>query len=217
MNFGRLGLLIIKGFENVNEINHYLKVMNSSTQLELPLQVRPVVISVKNFDTLLRGGGSFDEYFKYMRDKTYEDTQERVLPSEFFEHEPPGVRPEGYEDETSDADTPATEPEPEVTVEPSEADDSEPEVKPDVMPEPQPESKPEPKPEVEPEQKQEPEPEQQPKPESAPAPEKPTATPLPEKPKPEAPRAKPVPTPATPAPALPDYPEGSEGDDPLLD
>lgn len=217
MNFGRLGLLIIKGFENVNEINHYLKVMNSSTQLELPPQVRPVVISVKNFDTLLRGGGSFDEYFKYMRDKTYEDTQERVLPSEFFEHEPPGVRPEGYEDETSDADAPATEPEPEVTVEPSEADDSEPEVKPDVMPEPQPESKPEPKPEAEPEQKQEPEPEQQPKPESAPAPEKPTATPLPEKPKPAAPRAKPVPTPATPAPALPDYPEGSEGDDPLLD
>lgn len=217
MNFGRLGLLIIKGFENVNEINHYLKVMNSSTQLELPPQVRPVVISVKNFDTLLRGGGSFDEYFKYMRDKTYEDTQERVLPSEFFEHEPPGVRPEGYEDESSDADAPATEPEPEVTVEPSEADDSEPEVKPDVMPEPQPESKPEPKPEAEPEQKQEPEPEQQPKPESAPAPEKPTATPLPEKPKPEAPRAKPVPTPATPAPALPDYPEGSEGDDPLLD
>lgn len=217
MNFGRLGLLIIKGFENVNEINHYLKVMNSSTQLELPPQVRPVVISVKNFDTLLRGGGSFDEYFKYMRDKTYEDTQERVLPSEFFEHEPPGVRPEGYEDETSDADAPATEPEPEVTVEPSEADDSEPEVKPDVMPEPQPESKPEPKPEAEPEQKQEPEPEQQPKPESAPAPEKPTAIPLPEKPKPEAPRAKPVPTPATPAPALPDYPEGSEGDDPLLD
>lgn len=217
MNFGRLGLLIIKGFENVNEINHYLKVMNSSTQLELPPQVRPVVISVKNFDTLLRGGGSFDEYFKYMRDKTYEDTQERVLPSEFFEHEPPGVRPEGYEDETSDADAPATGPEPEVTVEPSEADDSEPEVKPDVMPEPQPESKPEPKPEAEPEQKQEPEPEQQPKPESAPAPEKPTATPLPEKPKPEAPRAKPVPTPATPAPALPDYPEGSEGDDPLLD
>lgn len=227
MNFGRLGLLIIKGFENVNEINHYLKVMNSSTQLELPPQVRPVVISVKNFDTLLRGGGSFDEYFKYMRDKTYEDTQERVLPSEFFEHEPPGVRPEGYEDETSDADTPATEPEPEVTVEPSEADDSEPEVKPDVMPEPQPESKPEPKPEPEPKaepeqkQEQEPEPEQQPKPESAPAPEKPTATPLPEKPKPEAPRAKPVPTPAptpaTPAPALPDYPEGSEGDDPLLD
>lgn len=219
MNFGRLGLLIIKGFENVNEINHYLKVMNSSTQLELPPQVRPVVISVKNFDTLLRGGGSFDEYFKYMRDKTYEDTQERVLPSEFFEHEPPGVRPEGYEDETSDAESPATEPEPAVPVEPSETDDSEPEVKPEVIPVPQPESKPEPKPE--PEQKQESAPEQQPKPKSVPAPEKPAATPLPEKPKPEAPQTKPVPnpapTPATPAPVLPDYPEGSEGDDPLLD
>lgn len=97
MNFGRLGLLIIKGFANVNEINHYLKVMNSSTTLTLPPQVRPVVISVKNFDTLLRSGGSFDEYFNYMRDKTYDDTQEKVLPSEFFEHEPPGVAPEAPE------------------------------------------------------------------------------------------------------------------------
>lgn len=105
MNFGRLGLLIIKGFANVGEINHYLKVMNSSATLTLPPQVRPVVISVKNFDTLLRSGGSFDQYFNYMRDKTYDDTQERVLPSEFFEHEPPGVAPEGYEVE----DTPVPE------------------------------------------------------------------------------------------------------------
>lgn len=103
MNFGRLGLLIIKGFANVDEINHYLNVMNSSTRFEMPPQVRPVVISVKNFETLLHGGGSFDNYFDYMRDKTYEDTQERVIPSEFFEHEPPGVAPEGDDEESAPA------------------------------------------------------------------------------------------------------------------
>ena len=114
MNFGRLGLLIIKGFANVAEVNHYLKVMNASTSFHLPDQVRPVVISEKNFDTLLQSGGSFDEYFNYMRDKTYEDTQERVLPSEFFEHEPPGVAPEGF---TGEESLPATSEEEEAPVE----------------------------------------------------------------------------------------------------
>jgi len=163
MNFGRLGLLIIKGFANVGEINHYLKVMTSSTRFEMSPQVRPVVISVKNFETLLRGGGSFDNYFDYMRDKTYEDTQERVIPSEFFEHEPPGVAPEGYDEESGPAaDAP--------TAVPSTS-------------EPIPASAP------------------------APAPD-PVTAPLP------------APEPSEPsiaAPVLPEYPEGSEGDDPLLD
>ncbi|MDE6360139.1 MAG: tetratricopeptide repeat protein [Muribaculaceae bacterium] len=196
MNFGRLGLLIIKGFSNVSEINHYLKVMYSSSQFELPPQVRPVVISVNNFDTLLRGGGSFDEYFRYMRDKTYEDTQERVLPSEFFEHEPPGVAPEGYEDEY---------PAPEESV---------PEAAPAPLPEvePEPESGPEQKPEPEPEQKPEPVPAPEPAPE-APKPSQTTPPAAPAQPTSPAVQAKPAPT----VPSLPDYPEGSEGDDPLLD
>lgn len=84
MNFGRLGLLIIKPFANVAEINHYRGVMQADTKLELPAEVRPVVISAKNFDTLLRGGGSFEDYFRYVEDKTYRDTEERVLPPEFF-------------------------------------------------------------------------------------------------------------------------------------
>lgn len=188
MNFGRLGLLIIKGFSNVNEINHYLKVMYSSSQFELPPQVRPVVISVNNFDTLLRGGGSFDEYFRYMRDKTYEDTQERVLPSEFFEHEPPGVAPEGHEDEY---------PAPEESV-------------PEAAPAPLPEVEPEPEPE--PEQTPEPAPAPGPAPE-APKPSQTTPPAAPAQPTSPAVPAKPAPT----VPSLPDYPEGSEGDDPLLD
>lgn len=188
MNFGRLGLLIIKGFGNVNEINHYLMVMNASTQLELPRQVRPVVISEENFDTLLRGGGSFDEYFRYMRDKTYEDTEERVLPSEFFEHEPPGLEPGEYEGEDG--------PDGEPTEDEAPSGDSVPaEEKADTT--------------------------------AVPA----TAAPAPSIPGPEAdtpaapagqtgPVPEPAPVPAKPAPAapaLPEYPDGSEGDDPLLD
>lgn len=84
MNFGQLGLLIIKPFANVSEINHYRSVLQADTNLELPAQVRPVVISAKNFETLLRSGGSFDDYFRYVEDKTYRDTEERVLPPEFF-------------------------------------------------------------------------------------------------------------------------------------
>lgn len=210
MNFGRLGLLLVKGFANVNEINHYLKVMNSSTQFTLPPQVRPVIISVDNFDTLLKSGGSFDEYFRYMRDKTYEDTQERVLPSEFFEHEPPGVAPEGYPgddapqeyapeeapeeaeavDDTPAADEPAQAAEPVNTpaVEPVNIPVAEPvntAAEPDLPAEPVTVAAPPATPE--------------------PAPSTPVAAPsVPAQPKPS-------------TPPLPEYPEGSEGDDPLFD
>ncbi|MDE6269822.1 MAG: tetratricopeptide repeat protein, partial [Muribaculaceae bacterium] len=42
MNFGRLGLLVIRGFANMNELNHYRRVMASSPDFKLPAGVRPV-------------------------------------------------------------------------------------------------------------------------------------------------------------------------------
>lgn len=200
MNFGRLGLLIVKGFDNLNEVNHYLKVLNASQTLKLPPEVRPLVISEKNFDTLLQSGSSFETYFNYMRDKTYTDTQERVLPSDFFEHEPPGEVPEGFtpDQEQTDSETlppdeeippaddqPAADEEPEAT---TSAADS---VAAPVAPAPKVPAKPVPK-----------------------APKK--LVPEPKK-TPEAPKPA-VPAPPTPQkPALPEYPEGSEGDDPLFE
>lgn len=235
MNFGRLGLLIIKGFENVKEINHYLNVMNTSTDLQLPPQVRPVVISVTNFDALLHGGGSFDEYFNYMRDKTYDDTQERVLPSDFFEHEPPGIAPEGVVVETvepTSEDSLESEAQVAEGAEIQDTGELETQVAEDLEIQ-----------EVigsEAEVIQGADPIQMPaKPEIAPATQQPIATPAPASEKPEV-TAKPevITTPevatkpetakpslATPAPVsapapakpeLPDYPDGSEGDDPLL-
>jgi tetratricopeptide (TPR) repeat protein len=219
MNFGRLGLLIIKGFSNVNEINHYLQVLNASTQLKLPEQVRPVVISAKNFETLLTGSGSFEEYFQYMRDKTYDDTEERVLPSDFFEHEPEGVAPEGFEpsqEQNFDVGEPTPPEQPEPL--PEEAPEA-PEEAPAV---PEPQSEPEMKPETEPEATPDPEakaepevtPEAEPTPEQEPAKEpakEPTKEPAKE------PVKEPEQTTTTAKPILPDYPEGSEGDDPLFD
>ena len=84
MNFGRLGLLIVKPFANLSEINHYRSVMAASPELQLPPQVRPVVISEKNFKTLIDRGASFDDYFRFAADKTYRDTEERVLDPEIF-------------------------------------------------------------------------------------------------------------------------------------
>lgn len=66
MNFGRLGLLLVKGFANFEELVHYRKVLEADEGLNLPPQVRPVMISVKNFDTLLHQGRTFEDYFRYV-------------------------------------------------------------------------------------------------------------------------------------------------------
>lgn len=128
MNFGRLGLLIIKGFENLNEINHYRRVMAASPSMQLPPQIRPVVISAKNFETLLKSGRSFDDYFSFMRDKTYRDTEESVLPPEFFGPSE-GLTPEEAAEETSDN---APDEAPEETPEPTPPDSPDTSAQPDT-------------------------------------------------------------------------------------
>lgn len=239
MNFGRLGLLIIKGFDNVNEINHYRKVMAASTTLQLPPQIRPVIISAKNFDTLLKSGRSFDDYFSYMRDKTYRDTEEAVLPPDLF-GESDGLSPEEAA-ECSDDVQPGNQPEAETEPEPNESEvtetetetepetETDPEVEAENRPKAEKETEPEQaplkvqEPEVEPESApdQSPEPIAAPEPETEPAPaqtqpkaETPVKTVEPTKP--ETP-VKPTPQIKPQKPEIPEYDPGSEGDDPLLD
>ena len=209
MNFGRLGLLIIKPFANVAEINHYRSVLQADAALQLPPEVRPVVISAKNFDMLLKSGGSFEDYFRYVEDKTYRDTEERVLPPEFFgpsegiveenESEPEPQEPMPTE-EQSEPSTQSSQSTPSAPTSPTE---SEPPAANAVEP-----ATTAPAPQI-----------PQPQPQPAPAPTAPAPT------TPAAPAAIPAtttPTPPVPAPApkpaLPEYPAGSEGDDdPLLD
>lgn len=66
MNFGNLGIITIGGFENANELSHYRRAFDAaiaSGALDIPKEVRPVVISKKNFDTLLLQGSTFEQYF----------------------------------------------------------------------------------------------------------------------------------------------------------
>ncbi len=219
MNFGQLGILVIKGFDNLNELKHYRSLMETDAELNLPRQVRPVIISENNFDILLREGRSFEEYFNYVRDKTYQDTEESVLPPDFFitsdeeiEEKDPVAEPveEHVDIEPEPMVEPVVEPiaDPaaEPVTDPAAEPVAEPVVEPIVEPTVQPEVEPvqpavtgtPPAPVVKPETKPQPEPES---PVSKPAP-KPVAKP-----------AKPVP----PTKNLPEYPAGSEGDDPLFD
>lgn len=194
MNFGRLGLLIIKGFENIDELNHYRKVMTENDKLNLPPQVRPIVISAENFDMLLKQGRSFEEYFSFMGEQVIEETEQEVLPTnDNSDIEPENTEPqedteiqsqqEQIPEQPSVQETPADSIVPESPATqpaPIEAKTDTTATKPAAAVQPQPIQ-----------EKQA---------------EKPTESKKQKKP---TPKAKPIP--------LPEYPAGSEGDDPLLD
>lgn len=85
MNFGLLGLIAVKEFENLDELNHYRKVMSQSKTFTLPPGVRPVVISTANFEELLRTGASLETYFRFLEEQNFRDAQADVLPYEEIE------------------------------------------------------------------------------------------------------------------------------------
>lgn len=64
MSFGELGILVVKGFENLRELEYYRRRMSES-DFVLPSGVRPVMIGKSNFELLLREGRSFEEYFRF--------------------------------------------------------------------------------------------------------------------------------------------------------
>ncbi|MDE6396711.1 MAG: tetratricopeptide repeat protein [Muribaculaceae bacterium] len=88
MNFGRLGMIVVKDFENLDELNHYRRVMAESPVFTLPAGVRPVVISAPNFDALLHSGGSLDSYFRFLEEQNYRDAQAGILPYHDIEELP---------------------------------------------------------------------------------------------------------------------------------
>ncbi|MCM1224065.1 MAG: tetratricopeptide repeat protein, partial [Lachnospiraceae bacterium] len=116
MNFGRLGMLIIRGFDNQRELNHYRSVMASSPLFRLPAGVRPIAISAKNFETLLQHGRTFEDYFRFLEEQNYVDAQADLLKAEEIETLPEaeeaeairqaeGIAPEAAEPEKA-ADLP---------------------------------------------------------------------------------------------------------------
>ncbi|MDE6238609.1 MAG: tetratricopeptide repeat protein [Muribaculaceae bacterium] len=79
MNFGRLGMIVIRGFNNLSELNHYRQVMASSGDFRLPPGVRPVAISAANFEKMINEGRTFDDYFRYLEEQNYVDAQAGIL------------------------------------------------------------------------------------------------------------------------------------------
>ncbi len=75
MSFGRLGMLLVKGFANVAEAEHYRTLLGRSSLITLPEQVRPFIISEANFAKLLSGGRTLEEYFQATGDDRMERTE----------------------------------------------------------------------------------------------------------------------------------------------
>ena len=77
MSFSNIGLLIVKGFANLKELENYRSVMEKSN-IDLPPQVMPVMISKANFELLLREGRSFEEYFRFKEESEMEEIEEAL-------------------------------------------------------------------------------------------------------------------------------------------
>ena len=85
MNFGSLGLLVVKGMENFKEASHYRSAFEQDQTIRIPRQVHYVIISVDNFNLLLNEGRTFEDYFNYLEeknDKEHSDLEKKELDEE---------------------------------------------------------------------------------------------------------------------------------------
>lgn len=87
MTFGRIGLLIIKGFENFDEVSHYKTVLEADKEVDIPPMVRHVLISVDNFTLLLNEGRSLEDYFNYLEEENIKKVEGSVPDDEGAETE----------------------------------------------------------------------------------------------------------------------------------
>ncbi|MCM1320344.1 MAG: tetratricopeptide repeat protein [Muribaculaceae bacterium] len=129
MNFGNVGLLIIKGFANMKELEHYRSVLARDDNFSLPSSVRPIMISVANFDLLLREGRSFEEYFRYEEEATMREKEKLENP------EPEDIP---ADDEELDPGEMTTKPDTEAEEEPTEESAEVPETESEEEPKPTP-------------------------------------------------------------------------------
>lgn len=82
MNFGSLGLLVVKGMDNFKEAVNYRSQFEQDQQITIPRQVHYVIISVDNFNLLLNEGRTFEDYFNYLEeknDKEHSDLEKKEL------------------------------------------------------------------------------------------------------------------------------------------
>lgn len=102
LSFGNIGLIVIKGFDNLRQVERYRSVMAES-DFELPAGCRPIMISKANFELLLREGRSFEDYFRFEE----EEPETPPLPQEILDGIPEEDSPEG---ETPEGETQGVDP-----------------------------------------------------------------------------------------------------------
>ena len=107
MSFGNVGLLIVKGFDNLKQLEQYRTTM-AEADFELPEGARPIMISKANFELLLREGRTFEDYFRFEQ----EEPDEPPLPKEVLD----GI-PEEEDDGSPEPSAPETPQEPTVAPE----------------------------------------------------------------------------------------------------
>lgn len=93
LEFANLGMLLIKGFANINEVSRYLSMLEAPNGVDLPKEVMPVIVSEENFAVILRNGLTLDQYIKAAEDAVTRGVHEAVL------------APEEYPDESEMYDT----------------------------------------------------------------------------------------------------------------
>ncbi len=78
MSFDNVGILVIKGFSNLRELENYRRVM-TNRDFQLPEGVRPIMISKYNFELLLKEGRSFEEYFRFEQNAMAEEAVDAAM------------------------------------------------------------------------------------------------------------------------------------------
>ena len=112
MSFGNIGLIVVKGFDNLRQLERYRTVMGES-DFQLPEGARPIMISKANFELLLREGRSFEDYF------CFEESQEEEPPIEIEELPEEESEPSELPEESEEFE------ESEESVSPEESEESE--------------------------------------------------------------------------------------------
>lgn len=78
ISFDNVGILIVKGFDNMKELENYRKVM-VNRDFRLSEGVRPIMISKYNFELLLKEGRSFEEYFRFEENSTLQEAENSAI------------------------------------------------------------------------------------------------------------------------------------------
>lgn len=78
MTFSRLGLLVVKGFANYDEVVHYRTVFDEDKDMVIPEGIHQVLISEGNFQLLLNEGRSFEDYFNYLEERNDSTVEAKV-------------------------------------------------------------------------------------------------------------------------------------------